>query len=265
MSVLFGPLAALWHRLGARPYDALYRRGAPWDNGPRAELVGLMESGRLTPAIGSRALDVGCGTGADCRLLAAHGFDVVGVDFSAVAIDQARSAGGGPRYVRADLFALPGEVADQPFDLIFDGGTIDDLQPSLQHEAARTLTDLARPGTAFIMWCFSVHREDAPWFRLTGPSRLGGLGITPEEVHDMYGPNWDIEPLPTSHPAEHAACYWMIRRGTGEVRVAEQAQGGAGSDRVGQPIDPTHGEHPLQKEHRRASTRAAGRASRRTQ
>ena len=236
MSVLFGPLAALWHRLGARPYDALYRRGAPWDNGPRAELVGLLESGRLTPAIGSRALDVGCGTGADCRLLAAHGFDVVGVDFSAVAIDQARSAGGSPRYVRADLFALPGEVADQPFDLIFDGGTIDDLQPPWRHEAARTLTDLARPGTALIMWCFSVHREDAPWFSLTGPSRLGGMGITPEEVYDMYRPNWDIEPLPTSHPAEHAACYRMIRRGTGEVRVAEQAQGGTGSDRL---VDPS--------------------------
>ena len=212
MSVLFGPFAALWQGLGARPYDALYRRGAPWDNGPRAELVNVLESGRLAPAMGARALDVGCGTGADCRLLAGYGFDVIGVDFSAVAIDRARSIGGSPTYVHADLFALPAEVTAQPFDLIFDGGTIDDLQPARQRAAARQLTGLAREGTVLIMWCFSLHRRDAPWFSSTGPSRLGGMGITPEEVHDMFGRDWDIEPLPTSRPAEHEACYWMVRR-----------------------------------------------------
>lgn len=212
MSVLFGPLAALWTRLGARPYDAMYRRGAPWDNGPRAELAALLDSGRLTRAVGPRALDVGCGTGADARLLAGHGFDVVGVDFSEVALDLAHAAGGGPSYVHADLFALPPELTDEPFDLIFDGGTIDDLPPAGQREAAGIVTTLARPGSVLVMWCFSVHREDAPWFSLTGPSRLGGMGIVPEQVHSMFGADWDIEDLPTAHPAERAACYWMTRR-----------------------------------------------------
>jgi SAM-dependent methyltransferase len=212
MSVLFGPLSVLWSRLGARPYDAMYRRGAPWDTGPRAELVALLESGRLTTAIGPRALDVGCGTGADCRLLAGHGFDVVGVDFSAAALARARAAGGPPRYVQADLFALPPEVTGEPFDLIFDGGTIDDLPPAGQRKAAVGLTSLARPGSVLVMWCFSVHREDAPWFSLDGPSRLGGMGIIPEQVHDLFGAHWEIEDLPTAHPAQRAACYWMTRR-----------------------------------------------------
>ena len=57
MSVLFGPLAALWHQLGARPYDVIYRRGAPWDSGPRAEPVGLLESGRFTSPMGSPVID----------------------------------------------------------------------------------------------------------------------------------------------------------------------------------------------------------------
>jgi SAM-dependent methyltransferase len=212
VTVLFGPLAALWTRLGARPYDAMYRRGAPWDTGPRAELAALLESGRLTPAVGPRALDVGCGTGADCRLLAEHGFEVVGVDFSEAALRRARAAGGGPRYVQADLFALPPEVTGQRFDLIFDGGTIDDLPPAGQRKAARVVTSLARPGSVLVMWCFSVHSEDAPWFSLSGPSRLGGMGITPEQVHDLFGADWDIEDLPTVNPTERAACSWMTRR-----------------------------------------------------
>jgi SAM-dependent methyltransferase len=97
MSVLSGALARLWFRLGPRPYNAMYRRGAPWEGTPRAELVALLESGRLRPRADHRALDLGCGSGADSRLLADHGFDVVGVDFSEVAVDKARAAGGGVR------------------------------------------------------------------------------------------------------------------------------------------------------------------------
>jgi SAM-dependent methyltransferase len=174
--------------------------------------VALLESGRLTTAVGPRALDVGCGTGADCRLLAGHGFDVVGVDFSEVALGQARATDGGPRYVQADLLALPPEVTGEPFDLIFDGGTIDDLSPRGQQKVAGIVTSLARPGSVLVMWCFSVHREDAPWFSLSGPSRLGGMGITPEQVHALFGADWDIEDLPTANPTERAACYWMTRR-----------------------------------------------------
>jgi hypothetical protein len=65
-----------------------------------------------------------------------------------------------------------------------------------------------------VVWCFSVHREDAPWFSLSGPSRLGGMGITPEQVHAQFGADWDIEDLPTANPTERAACYWMTRRST---------------------------------------------------
>ena len=55
--------------------------------------------------------------------------------------------------------------------------------------------------------------EDAPLFSLSGPSRLGGLGILPEDVHDLFAADWEIETVPTANPAERAACYWMTRRG----------------------------------------------------
>ncbi len=51
---------------------------APWEIGPREEQVGLVEDGALTPC---RAVDLGCGTGANAIFLAQHGFEVTGVDF----------------------------------------------------------------------------------------------------------------------------------------------------------------------------------------
>lgn len=210
-------LATLWQRLGARPYDAIYRRGAPWEATPRAELVDLLASGRLHPGVtpGPRALDVGCGSGADSLLLAEHRFEVVGVDFSAVAIDRARAAvGDRPEvsFMHADLFALPAEVTAEPFDLIFDGGTVDDYPPEARRALAGILTSLARPGAALVMWCFSATSAQAPWFSLTGPSRLGGLGIPPDEISQLFGSDWTIAQIPTADPSELADLYWMTRR-----------------------------------------------------
>ena len=113
-------------------YDLLYRIGAPWDGPPRPELVTLVESGVLTPArlAPGRTIDLGCGTGANVRYLARHGFDATGVDFSPVALQVARKranaegADGSIRFLEGDLTAgeIPG--VEGP-DLFVDYGTLD--------------------------------------------------------------------------------------------------------------------------------------------
>ena len=66
-------------------YEILYSRfRAPWDIGPRVELVQLVESGRLKPC---RAIDLGSGTASNCVFLAQRGFDVTGVDYAQAAIE----------------------------------------------------------------------------------------------------------------------------------------------------------------------------------
>jgi SAM-dependent methyltransferase len=85
------------------------------------------------------------------------------VDFSAVALDKARAAAGdrpGVTFVRADLFALPDSVTARRYDLIFDGGTLDDFPAARRRELAETLTRLARPGALLVLWCFSADRPD---------------------------------------------------------------------------------------------------------
>jgi SAM-dependent methyltransferase len=79
------------------PVAAAYARGRPSYPPNLVEWV-VREAG-VRP--GARVVDLGSGTGLAARLFAARGFPVVGVDPSAEMLAQARTAGGGPRYVRA--------------------------------------------------------------------------------------------------------------------------------------------------------------------
>jgi SAM-dependent methyltransferase len=200
-------------------YDLLYGIGAPWDGPPRAELVELVESGVLTPARlpPGRAIDLGCGTGANVRYLARHGFEVTGVDFSPVALRIAReraTADGTPaaiRFVKGDLTAggIPG--VEGPFDLLVDYGTLDDLDPAGRRAMATLIANLARPGALFAFWCFWGRRSELPWVSLTGPSQMTPV-VEPGEEEALFGDAFCIERLPTSAPTTHTACFLLTRR-----------------------------------------------------
>lgn len=200
----------------SRPfYDAMYRRGAPWESGPRPELVDLVESGRITPgSTGPRALDIGCGTGADSIFLAGHGFDTLGIDLSSVAIEKARRAAAEERstarFEAVDLLHLPPWLTG-PFDLLFDGGTLDDFPPRQRPAAVEVLRHLARPGSVMVVWCFYAFDGDLPRFGFDGPSRWGAPGIEPPELEQLFGPAWDME-LVAGGAAERSACFLMTRR-----------------------------------------------------
>lgn len=204
-------LLDLFHRVGRPAYDFMYRRGAPWESGPRRELVELIESGRIPPG---RAIDLGCGTGSDSIFLAEHGFDVTGVDLSPVAIEKAQraaeAAGRQPRFVAADLLALPPDVQG-PFDFLFDGGTLDDFPPRLRPDAAKVITRLAAPGAQFLMWCFWAYDRDLPRFTFRGASRWGAPAIQPGEESDLFGADWSIERLPKPPADSGAAAFLMTR------------------------------------------------------
>lgn len=106
-----------------RDWDEHYATGeTPWTTAdPAAELVELLMAGRL-PA--GRALDIGCGTGTNARYLVSHGWDVLGIDLSRLAIEQAAAAAGsssGPIELR-QLDFLADEPPSGPFDLVFDRG-----------------------------------------------------------------------------------------------------------------------------------------------
>ena len=203
-----------------RLYDLMYRWGAPWEGGPRADLVELVEGGELTPERlpPGRAIDLGCGSGANAVYLAQHGFDVVGVDFSGVALDKARAhagaagAGSRVRFVKGDLTATAIPGVDGPFDLLVDYGTLDDLSGERRKQMAATIIRLARPGATFLLWCFYASRSDLPWISFSGPSRMTGA-IAPGEETALFGDAFEIRRLPEKEPGTRFACFLMLRRG----------------------------------------------------
>jgi SAM-dependent methyltransferase len=127
----------------AAEWDARYSEhdGARWSGRPNGRLVA--EVAGLTPG---RALDVGCGEGADAIWLAQGGWTVTAIDISDVAVTRAREAAA---LAGAVVVWVCGDVLQTPFP----AGSFDlvSLQypalPKAAGEAAvRALLGTVRPG-----------------------------------------------------------------------------------------------------------------------
>ncbi len=205
--------------VSARVYDLMYRWWVPWDGvGVRDDLRWLLDSGRVDPARGLRAVDLGCGTGANVVHLAQQGFDATGVDFSGVALGKAhdRAAAAGVtdrcRFVRADL-TDPDVDLGGPYDLLVDFGALDDLRPAGRRAMAATITRLSRPDSLFLLWCFHARREDLPVISFHGPSRMAPA-LEPGEETQLFGAAFDIETVHAGRDGAPVACFLLTRRTT---------------------------------------------------
>ena len=140
----------------AEEWDARYREpdGAMWSGRPNGRLV--VEVSGLTPG---RALDVGCGEGADAIWLAQSGWTVTAIDISEVAVGRARAAadvaGAAIEWIRGD--ALQTALPAASFDLV-------SMQyPALPHAAGdvavRTLFDTVHPGGVLLAVYHDLDHE----------------------------------------------------------------------------------------------------------
>ena len=193
-----------------RFYDVGYRHFTmPWEGGARSELVELVESGRLKPC---RAVDLGCGSGANAVFLAEHGFEVTGVDFAAAALEKAQRLAANQKvrvdWIEDDLTNF--KRLHGPFDLLVDYGALDDLGRRDRDRYVEQVTPLAAPGAEFLLWCF----EWAPrWWERAVPI---AMAMAPGEVARRFGETFAIDKIaggydPKQFPPGYAA-YLMTRR-----------------------------------------------------
>src|SRR5262245_51957848 len=143
-----------------------YAQGfCPWDTGvPDPMLVEVIESGGVPVG---RALDVGCGTGTNAIWLAQHGYGVLGVDITPLAIAQADGklpAGVPCRFTRLDFLAKPPEGG--PFQLVFDRGCFH-------------VFDEAADQAKFAAHVASVLAPDGAWLSLIGSTEGPARDIGP--------------------------------------------------------------------------------------
>jgi SAM-dependent methyltransferase len=170
-------------------YEVLYRFfRAPWDIGPREELVALVEGGRLRPC---RVIDLGSGTASNCIYLAHHGFDVTGVDFAPAAIEKgrvlAKVAGVSVNFIVDDLTDL--KHVNGTFDLLIDYGTLDDLTTKNRELYVRNVIPLTHPGSLLLLYAFEW--EPLWWERAFYSTLALALG----EARLRFSPYFQIEEI----------------------------------------------------------------------
>jgi SAM-dependent methyltransferase len=145
----------------AAEWDARYGEhdGAMWSGRPNGRLVA--EVSDLTPG---RALDVGCGEGADAIWLARRGWTVTAIDVSEVAVARARAAaeraGVEVEWIGGDALGTP--LPAGSFDLV--SIQYPALPKAGGRHAVRALLDTVRPGGLLLAVYHDLddeHREHA--------------------------------------------------------------------------------------------------------
>ncbi|MGH3678483.1 MAG: class I SAM-dependent methyltransferase [Mycobacterium sp.] len=164
--------------------DAYKTRTAPWVIGePQPAIVDLERAGRIR----GKVLDAGCGTGEHTILLTRLGYDVLGIDFSPRAIDQARqnaaTKGVDARFAVADALNL----GDQPqYDTIVDSALFHVFDAGDRAKYVASLHNACRPGAI-------VHV-----LALSDAGRGFGPEVSEADIRDAFVDGWVLEALDTT-------------------------------------------------------------------
>jgi SAM-dependent methyltransferase len=158
---------------------AAYEQNRPGYPGELVDWIAAT-SGAAPPA---RVADVGCGTGIASRMLAARGYDVIGVEPNAAMRERAIAAGGGARYQAGEAVATG--LPDGAVELVIAAQAFHyfPIEPTMR-EWRRIL---AVGGGCAVFWyriAASPIRADyrALRDRHTAPDRRGGRAIHKRDI-----------------------------------------------------------------------------------
>jgi SAM-dependent methyltransferase len=191
-------------------FEFQYRFGTPpWDSGitPPEVVAFVAQDSRR-----GRALDLGCGTGTNSIYLAQHGYQVIGVDFSAKAIATARAKAQRAKlqidFRVADVSRL--DFVQPPIDYVLDIGCLHAVDAEGRVRYAQHLARLVRPGGMFMLYAFSPRAENQAGHWLA----LRNVGITPAQVEELFTPAFALERIEHGGDRDErkSAWYWFRRQ-----------------------------------------------------
>jgi SAM-dependent methyltransferase len=172
----------------AEEWDARYseQEGAKWSGRPNGRL--LVEVADLTPG---RALDVGCGEGADAIWLARSGWTVTAIDISEVALGRARAAaelaGAEVEWICGDALqvALPAGC----FELV--SMQYPALPKAAGEIAARALLQTVRPGGLLIAVYHDLDDEHREHMKSRGVDPAEYVAV--DDLLQLLGDDFTVE------------------------------------------------------------------------
>jgi SAM-dependent methyltransferase len=178
----------------ADEWDARYgeHEGARWSGRPNGRLV--VEVTDLTPG---RALDIGCGEGADAIWLARRGWTVTAIDVSEVAVGRARAA--------AELANAAVEwICGDALQTGFPAGSFDlvsmqypALPKAAGEVAVRALLDTVRPGGLLLAVYHDLDDEHREHMKSQGVDPADYVDA--DDLHQLLGDDFTVE-LDTVEP-----------------------------------------------------------------
>lgn len=166
-------------------WNALYEeKPAVWSGAPNAQLV--EEVSDLAPG---KALDVGCGEGADAVWLAQRGWQVTATDISSVALDRARehaAAVADVTFVQVDLVEEP--PSPGTYDLV-SAQFFQIIDPP-RSRFMRSLGEAVAPRGHLLIVGHHPDGTLAPSGRHRDPDRF----YTPDEITSLFpAEEWQVE------------------------------------------------------------------------
>jgi SAM-dependent methyltransferase len=172
----------------AAEWDARYREHdrTMWTGRPNGRLVA-----EVADLAGGRALDVGCGEGADAIWLARRGWTVTAIDVSDVAVSRAREAAGlagaAVEWVCGDALQTP--FAARSFDLV--SMQYPALSKATGEAAVRTLLDTIRAGGLLLAVYHDLDDEHREHTKSQGFDPADYVGA--DDLDRLLGDDFTVE------------------------------------------------------------------------
>ena len=154
----------------------------PWEiDRPQPAWVHLVD----TEAIPGPVLDPGCGTGEHTLLLAEHGLDVLGVDFSPIAIDRARKKaerrGVSAEFVVGDVLRL--QDLGRRFATVIDSAVFHVFDDRDRARYVASLASVVESGGIVHLLAFSDRV----------PGDAGPRRVSQAEIRAAFADGWAVE------------------------------------------------------------------------
>jgi cyclopropane fatty-acyl-phospholipid synthase-like methyltransferase len=109
---------------------------------------------------GNKLLVLGSALGHDAKFAAEKGFEVIGIDFSQIAIERSRKFVEGmensPKFIRQDLFNLRRDFFNFKFDLIYEYTTICSFNEIRINEFLEKIDSVLDEGGVFVSVLFPL-------------------------------------------------------------------------------------------------------------
>ncbi len=179
-------------------WDAVHRE-RQWATNPCEHLCRFVGTNYPESGRGLRALDLGCGAGAQTFFMASRGFRVIGLDGSAAAIDRCAERGWErsfpakrddlPCFQIADMTALP--FQHNEFDLVVDVASLQCLELPEAKTALAEIHRVLKTGGRFFSYSSNVGTS------LEVHRGMPVRSMTRREVHELYGNLFDVRSVDT--------------------------------------------------------------------